>query len=170
MAYEIIETSSLDKISSPIIHLGRIDVMKGDTVTIPIFPKLLETATYRCQLRKNTNSLEFYVLVIENANIIITAAQSETMTPGYWYAELEENDRGKITTLQRITVYVSSEITRTFGNPAPEWKTDQSAEVAEMIAGIIYIRKQDNSLINIDDHVIDADKITGEIYGGLFQP
>lgn len=130
------------------IHSPTINAIRGDTIVIPIEKPLIATATYRCHLRQSPDSTEYFVLLVEGTNIIITPQQS-AMLNGVWYAELEENNDGEITTLQRIPVSVKKDITHTFGEEAPTWTPEQSVEVAEIIAKKIWIRTASGALVQV---------------------
>lgn len=131
--------------------------MRGDTVLIPIEAKLIVGATYRCQLRKNAEADEFLVLAIVENNILLPAEQSATLEEDTYLVELEENDGGTVSTVQRTVLFVKNDVTRTYGTEAPAWTTDQSVEVAEMITKNMLIRKLDNSLIDVATIAVETE-------------
>jgi hypothetical protein len=59
-------------------------------------------------------------LLIENDEIIITSTQSESLLEGAYFIELEENNEGTVTTVQRTKLYIKEDTTRTYGDAAPE--------------------------------------------------
>lgn len=137
---------------SQLIKTRILNVFRGDSIEIPILATLIDGAIYRAQLRHSTESTEYFTLVISDNKMLISAEQSVNLTQGTWYADLDENNAGVITTLQRSEVVIKNDITRTYGEPAPEWGTEQSVEVAEIISKDFYVRNTDNSLrrVNVD--------------------
>lgn len=127
-----------------------IEVTRGDTINIPIKYPMKVGPIYRAQLRKNPSAVNFLVLSIVDTSILVTSEQSETLTKDTYYIELEENDGGVISTVQLTACMVREDITRTYGSIIPPaWQTDESIEVAEIIARHSYIRKLDGSLVDI---------------------
>ena len=88
--------------------------VQGDTIFIPIEQSInKEENTYRAYLRQTPDSLEYFVLEVDDSNIVITANQSQRLKIGIWYAELEEKtNSGVITTLQRSTVRIIEDYTK----------------------------------------------------------
>lgn len=128
---------------------NNIQKYRGDTIEIPILQALNPLATYRCQLRKTPDSVEYLILSIVGNNIVILSAQSETLTENTYLVEVEENLSGKVTTIQRTTLIIKNDVTRTYGNEAPAWTTNQSVEVAEMITKNIWIRTTNGGLVQV---------------------
>lgn len=128
---------------------GNIKVYRGDSIEIDIICAINPLATYRSQLRQTPESAEFLSLAIEQNKILITSAQSETLSENTYYVELEENLNGKVTTIQRTSLILRNDVTRTYGNEAPSWTTDQSVEVAEMIAKNVWIRTSSGGLVQV---------------------
>lgn len=149
MAYQVLSSENSQTIASPVVLTGSMSVIKGDTVIIPYLAVLSSESTYRCQLRQSAGATEFLDLTIGETGIVITAAQSETLIPGYWYAELEENNDGVVTTIQRITILVKEAVTSGVGDINPGFETDQSYEVAEIIARNFRIRTASGGLTEV---------------------
>lgn len=149
MAYQVLSSENSQAIASPVVLTGSMSVIKGDTINIPYLAVLSSESTYRCQLRQSAGATEFLDLTIGETGIVITAAQSETLIPGYWYAELEENDDGVVTTIQRITILVKEAVTSGVGDINPGFETDQSYEVAEIIARNFRIRTASGGLTEV---------------------
>lgn len=129
------------------INTSILNKYRGDNINIPIIPELVEGAIYRAQLRLTPDSNQYFTLLIEDNLMKISSVQSENLSQGTWYAELEENNNGIIQTIQRTLITIKNDVTRTYGEPAPEWETEQSIEVSEMIAKNFYNRLSNGELV-----------------------
>lgn len=120
-----------------------IDATRGDTIVIAIQSVLPVGATVRAQLRETADSELFYVLEIDEQNVIISSEISSQIT-GPYVLDVEVTLDGIVTTVQRTTVNFIADVTRIYGTEAPSAVSD--FERGRIFGTEFWVRNPDGSL------------------------